>query len=73
MRWKFMTEAGPIYIVPKNGRFVLFFEGVDLDGFATPNQAAEDASGGHTFTPPSGIDLGSLGIPEDLSDWDMER
>jgi hypothetical protein len=35
--------------------------------------AASDASGGHTFSHSSGIDLGALGIPEDLQAWDQHR
>lgn len=66
----FPTRQGVVSIVPApGGRFQVMFQGESLGSYHHPAAAADDVAGGHTFTPSSGIDLGRLGIPQDLSEW----
>ncbi len=65
----YKTSAGSFYIAEQNGRFHPVYEGESLGSYASAQKAAEDLAGGHTFSPSSGIDSGTLGIPTDLSRW----
>lgn len=40
-----------------------------LGSYHSPEAAADDVSGGHTFSPSNGVDLGELEIPYDLGEW----
>jgi hypothetical protein len=63
------TRIGPFYIAESEGRFHVMYDNDSLGSYARPEQAAEDVAGGHTFSTSSGIDTATLGIPEDLSEW----
>jgi hypothetical protein len=65
----YQTRVGPFYIAEAEGRFHVIYEDESLGSYARPQQAAEDVSGGHTFSIASGIDTGTLGIPEDITEW----
>ena len=67
------TRIGPFYIAEIGGRFHPVFEDESLGSYARPDQAAEDVAGVHTFSISSGIDTSTLGIPEDLSEWERVR
>lgn len=67
--WHYKTHKGTVSIVPKNGRYHVFYNGDSLGSYASPEQAADDASSGSTFSPRNGVNLGDLGIPSDLPDW----
>jgi hypothetical protein len=73
--FRYQTKAGPVRIVPINGHFHLLFghEREDLGAYKLAHQAAEDVVRGHTFTPSCGIDPSTLGIPEDLGEWEQVR
>jgi hypothetical protein len=66
----YRTKVGPFYIAEQDGRFHPLFGEESLGSYATPEQAAEDLAGGHTFTPSSGWDTSELGIPDDVSEWE---
>ncbi len=72
--WIFRTRRGPVYIVPHQTpsgvRFQIVYNDEGLGSYATPRQAADDAAGGHTFSPSNGVDLGSLGIPDNIGEWE---
>lgn len=69
--WKHDTPKGPVQIRRlKDQRFHVFFENENLGPYGTPEQAIDDAAGGHTFSPSSGTDLGSLGLSSDIGDWE---
>lgn len=70
MRWRYRTRRGTVSILPVQGRWGLFYDDENLGSYHSPEAAADDAARGHTFTPSNGVDLGSIGIPYDLSDWD---
>ena len=63
------TRIGPFYIAEMDGRYHPVYDGESLGSYARPEQAAEDVAGGHTFSISSGIDTATLGIPEDLCEW----
>ncbi len=67
--WFFQTKAGMVSIRPDGKRWCVFFEEENLGSYHSPKVAADDVSGGHTFSPSGGIDLGSLGIPCDVDEW----
>ena len=67
----FHTGVGPFYIGERKGRFHPIYEGESLGSYATAWQAAEDLAGGHTFSISSVIDTATLGIPEDIAEWEQ--
>lgn len=64
------TRIGPFYIAVYEGHYHPVFEDESLGSYVTPQQAAEDLAGGHTFSISSGIDTATLGIPEDVTEWE---
>lgn len=71
--YRFKTSAGEFRIVPeRSGRWKAMFEDEGLGSYASPDQAAEDLAGGHTFWPSCG-DTAGLGIPEETSGWTFVR
>lgn len=66
------TPCGTVFLVPEeNGRYKVVFKDEDLGSYHSPEAAADDVSGGHTFSPSSCIDLGELGISADLAEWEQ--
>lgn len=66
----FQTRIGPFYIVRIKDRFHPYFDGETLGSYINPEQAVDDLAGGHTFSIRGGVDTSSLGIPDDLSEWE---
>lgn len=67
--WEFTTRKGTFSIrQSQDGRWHPWFRDEDLGSYWSPEQALDDVSGGHTFTPSCG-DTSRLGLPEDLSEW----
>ena len=65
------TPIGPVYIARSaDGRFHPVYNDQDLGSYATPQQAAEDLAGGHTYSVRGRIDTAQLGITEDVSEWE---
>ncbi len=71
MTYSFKTTAGVFSIVRRNERFEVIFELESLGSYMTAQQAAEDLAGGHTFSPRGGLDTSKLGIPYDVSEWEV--
>lgn len=68
--YEFQTRRGPVRIQPApNGKWVVMFDGENLGTYLSAAAAADDAGGGHTFTPSCGIELDELGVPQDLGVW----
>lgn len=64
------TRRKPVFIGQSaDGRFHVIYDGQDLGSYISPEQAIDDAAGGHTFTPSDGTDLGALGLSDDIGDW----
>ena len=66
----YKTTAGPFYIAEHEERFHPLLSDESLGSYATPERAADDLAGGHTFASRTGVDTSSLGIPHDLSEWE---
>jgi hypothetical protein len=68
--YKFKTSVGDFYILLQYGKWHAVFDGESVGAYATPQQAADDLAGGHTFSISGGHDTAVLGIPPDLGEWD---
>ena len=68
-RYSYKSKMGTVWLVPRDGRYVVIYNNEELGSYATAAGAADDVSGGHTFLPSNGVDLGSLGIPANLAEW----
>jgi len=64
------TLAGRVSIRPVQGRWCVFLADDNLGSYHSPEAAADDAAGGHTFAPPSGVALGTLGLSRNLDEWE---
>lgn len=62
-----------VSIRPVQGRWCVFYGDENLGSYHSPQAAADDVAGGHTFTPSDGTDLGALGLPGDLAEWEIQR
>ena len=71
--WHYRTHKGVFYIVPRDGQYEVIFDDDRLGSYPTPEQAADDLAGGHTYWPSAGFDPGELGISDDLGDWTFEN
>lgn len=69
--WRWTTSAGEVRIFFVAGRFHAMLGMEALGSYATPQQAADDLVGGHTFTPSSGADTSTLGLPSSVADWEF--
>jgi hypothetical protein len=66
----FKTSIGTFYIAEHNGRFHPVFGDESLGSYVTAQQAAEDLAGGHTSSISGDIDSSTLGIPQDVLEWE---
>lgn len=64
------TRIGPFYIAELNGRFHPVYDDQPLGSYSTAQQAVDDLAGGHTFSISGGVDTATLGIPDELGEWD---
>jgi hypothetical protein len=72
--YRFETRSGVFFLgQDRDGRFHPLAGDDSLGSYATAQQAAEDLAGGHTFSPPSGVDTSTLGIPVELEEWERCR
>jgi len=62
-----------VSIVQRRARWHVIFEDADLGSYVSAHMAADNVADGQTLTPPSGIDLGSLGIPKELEEWTYDN
>ncbi|WP_291993286.1 hypothetical protein [Candidatus Accumulibacter sp. ACC003] len=69
----YRTKVGVFSIVQNNGRWHAMFMDENLGSYISAQHAADDLAGGHTFTPPGGYDTSTLGIPEDIGEWERVR
>lgn len=67
----FQTRIGPFYIgKDDNGRFHPIHDDEDLGSYVSSGQAADDLAGGHTTSISCDIETDTLGIPEDIAEWE---
>jgi hypothetical protein len=67
--YKHKTRIGWFYIAEHEGWFHALYEDEPLGSYSTPELAADDLAGGHTFSNSKGVDTATLGIPEALGEW----
>lgn len=67
--YSYPTKIGMFYITQLNGRWQAMYEDENLGSYYSPQHAADDLAGGHTFSLSNGADTSKLGIPEDISEW----
>jgi hypothetical protein len=67
----FDTPIGPFHIVKHGGMFHPVFQGHDLGAYLTAQHAADDLARGKAFTVPGVKDVTKLGIPSELSHWQI--
>ncbi len=64
------TAKGPVFIGQgSDGRYHPLWKGESLGPYPSATAAIDDVSGGHTYTPSDGCDMGSLGLSSDIADW----
>lgn len=69
----YRTRAGEFQIVKRGDRWHVIYQGESLGSYDSPRLAASDVSGGHTFSTSNGVDPGVLGIPEDITEWELRN
>jgi hypothetical protein len=71
--WKYRTRVGTFFVRQSHGRWHALFEDESLGSYQTPAHALDDLVGGHTFWPSNGVDPSTVGLPTDLSEWEIVR
>lgn len=69
--YTYRTRIGLFKITFHQGSWHIFHNNENLGSYSSPHQAVDDLSGGYTVWPSSGIDPSSLGIPDDIGEWDI--
>lgn len=68
--YKYKTQHGVIKLWPQpNRRYQVVYNEEILGSYHSPEAAANDVSGGHTFSPSNSVDFEELGVPSDLTEW----
>jgi hypothetical protein len=71
--YQYYTPHGAVSLIPEaNGRYKVMFGDENLGSYHSPEAAAGDVSGGHTFAPSNGVDLCELDISDDLGEWEKK-
>lgn len=71
--YEFRTRQRPIKILPQpQGRFVVMYDEENLGSYHSAVAAADDVSGGHTFSPSNGVEFDELDVPADIGEWDRK-
>ncbi|MCW3583959.1 hypothetical protein [Burkholderia cenocepacia] len=71
MTFWYKTKRGTFYIAPRAGRWHIIYDDDSLGSYASPQQAAEELAGGYSAWPH--FDPSTLGIPDDISEWNVSR
>ena len=68
--YHYNTEVGTISLIPEAGnRYKVMFQDEVLGSYHSAMAAADDVSGGHTFSPSNGVEFDKLDIPADIQEW----
>jgi len=73
MTYSYKTRAGTFFIKQISHRWHVIYQDDSLGSYHSPQHALDDLVGGHTFSPSNGIDTSSLGIPDELGEWSVQR
>jgi len=71
--WRHPTRIGEARIQHNKGRWHAVIADESLGSYSRPEQALEDLIGDHTFSHSSGADTSTLGLPDDLAEWELVR
>lgn len=71
--WRHPTRIGEARILHDKGRWQAVITDEPLGSYSKPEQALDDLVGGHTFSHSSGVDTSTLGMPGELSEWELVR
>lgn len=72
--WTYNTRHGRYAIARlRDGKWHALLGEESLGAYDNPQPALDDLAGGHTFTPTTGIDPSTSGLPDDLADWELIR
>jgi hypothetical protein len=69
MKYSYKTQEGVVSIIQQGSVFHAVLCGEDLGEFGTAQLAVDDISAGHVDLPPRGVNLATLGIPCNISEW----
>tara|TARA_R110002072_G_scaffold113009_1_gene242418 strand:+ start:2030 stop:2260 length:231 start_codon:yes stop_codon:yes gene_type:complete len=68
-RWR--SRIGNFYIRPSGRYWAAMFEDEPLGEYRSPQGALDDLAGGHADWPSGGVDPSTLGMPDEIGDWDV--
>lgn len=72
--WRFNTRIGEARIIRRpqfsEGQWRAELGDEDLGGYGSPEAALGDLTGGHCWSHSSGVDTSTLGLPDELSEWE---
>lgn len=76
--WRHKTRIGEARIIWRGKRYPphpwrIELTGEDLGGYPSPQSALDDLVGGHPYSHSSGVDTSTLGLPDELADWEFIR
>ncbi|MDZ4088761.1 MAG: hypothetical protein U1E69_18375 [Tabrizicola sp.] len=67
------THLGTISLIPESqGRYKVMISDENMGSYHSPQAAADDVANDHLGTTPWNVDLSTLGIPEDLGEWNRK-
>lgn len=68
----YRTRIGTAKIIfdPGIQRYIAAIGDEALGNYPTAQGAVDDLAGGHTFSHSSGVDTATLGLPDDVLDWE---
>ncbi|CAH1387046.1 hypothetical protein [Candidatus Nitrotoga sp. M5] len=69
--WRHPTAIGVARILFQNGQWHAVITDEFLGAYPIPEQALDDLVGGYTWSHSSGVDTSTLGLPDDLSEWEL--
>lgn len=69
-RYKWSTKVGDFYLAELQGRWHVVYNDESLGAYVNAVQALDDLVGGHTFSAGPNIDTATLGIPDEISEWE---
>lgn len=71
--WRYPTKIGEARIIRRQGRWKIEIGEEELGAYHTPESALDDLVGGHTFSHSRCSDTSTLGLPDELSEWEFIR
>lgn len=73
--WRHDTRIGEARIIWRapSGKWRIEIGDEDLGGYDAPQPALDDLVGGHTFSHSRCVDTSTLGLPDELGDWEFIR